>query len=330
MSAAITQSINPMFVITLAGVFAWLWIFLDRRGLQPSTPMKMGIAMVFLTLAYGILLLAVRAESRTVSASLGRVPAGVALHDYGATRLRFENGQLIMHGVLTELDWMRALAASASEPYQKTVRELRQRAEQRHEAARTAKTTDAASAVEVWEVRAMIPADAGEILPIAGWPEHEVDRRSVPKVHWDSATRTLSLTGTLSDRDEAQLLAAGADPQFRQALTAIYRQSSTSRVSIAWLFAFYLVLTIGELCLSPVGLSLVTKAAPPKYVGLFMGLWFFCTGFIANFTAHRIGGYWGTMTPSAYFTIFGIVGLAAAILMLMMLKRLKPMLHGVG
>jgi POT family proton-dependent oligopeptide transporter len=291
--------------------------------------MKMGNAMVFLTLAYGVMLLAVRAESRTVSVPLERVPAGVELRDYGATRLRFENGQLIMNGVLTEPDWIRALGATATEEYKSTVRELRQRAEQRHEEARAAKAINAGSATE-WEVRATVPPEAGEIVPIAGWPEMKVDSKNVPKVEWDPATRTLTLTGTLSDRDEAQLLAAGADPQFRQALTSIYRQSSTNRVSLGWLLAFYLVLTIGELCLSPVGLSLVTKAAPPKYVGLFMGLWFFCTGFIANFTAHRIGGYWGTMTPSAYFTIFGAVGLGAAILMLLMLKRLKPMLHGVG
>jgi POT family proton-dependent oligopeptide transporter len=131
------------------------------------------------------------------------------------------------------------------------------------------------------------------------------------------------------ERDQAQLLAAGAEPAFRNALTAIFQQSSPLKISIARLLAFYLILTIGELCLSPVGLSLVTKAAPPEYVGLFMGLWFFTTGFVANFVAHNLGALWGTMTPTSYFMIFGVIGAAATVIMLLMLRVLKPMLHGI-
>jgi POT family proton-dependent oligopeptide transporter len=96
-----------------------------------------------------------------------------------------------------------------------------------------------------------------------------------------------------------------------------------------WLIAFYMVMTIGELCLSPVGLSLVTKAAPPKYVGFFMGFWFFTTGAIANYSAHFVGGYWGTMTPAQYFMIFGVIAAAATVIMLLMLRVLRPMLHGI-
>ena len=125
------------------------------------------------------------------------------------------------------------------------------------------------------------------------------------------------------------MLAAGANPEFRKALTAIYQESSVLKVSIVWLLAFYMVLTVGELCLSPVGMSLVTKAAPPKLVGLFMGLWFFTTGFLANFLAHTVGGYWGTITPAAYFMIFGVIGLVATVIMLSLMRVLKPMLHGV-
>jgi dipeptide/tripeptide permease len=60
-----------------------------------------------------------------------------------------------------------------------------------------------------------------------------------------------------------------------------------------------------------------------------MGLWFFTTGFIANFVAHTVGGYWGMMTPTAYFMIFGVIGVAATLIMLLMLRLLKPMLHGI-
>lgn len=327
--AAMTQSINPFFIIVFAAVFAWLWQFLQKRKLQPSTPMKMGIAMVFLAAAYGVMLLAASSENRHSSAPLAEVPADVDLTEYGATRLRWEDGTLHMNGVLTDIDWMRALGDSSPASYKQAVGELRAKADESAENIRQAQQAGQADADETWEVVVNIPADLGELHPIAAWPEHTLDGSKVPMIRFDPATRNLSLSATLSGRAEAQLLAAGAEPKFRDALTSIYKQSSTARVSIGWLMAFYLVLTIGELCLSPVGLSLVTKAAPPKYVGLFMGLWFFCTGFIANFVAHTVGGYWGTMTPTNYFMIFGVVGLIAAVIMLLMLRLIKPLLHGI-
>jgi POT family proton-dependent oligopeptide transporter len=101
------------------------------------------------------------------------------------------------------------------------------------------------------------------------------------------------------------------------------------KVTVWWLVLFYLLCTIGELCLSPVGLSLVTKLAPPRHVGLFMGLWFLTSGGMANWLAHQIGGEWGTMTPLYYFTIFAVIPLAAFVLMLILAPTLKRMMHGV-
>ena len=347
MSAAMTQSINPLFIIVFAGVFAWLWQFLEAIRKQPSTPMKMMFGVLFLAAAYGVLLMAAQAENKNTSAPLYAVPAGLEMEedgrlysleehnggtrrtDYGATRLTWQNGTLSMHGVLTDIDWMRALGASASPGYSEAAVALAQAADDKAEEVRAAKAAGELPRDAQWEVTVDVPAEAGDLLAIAGWPEMTVDGEDVPKVSWDASARVLTATGTFSERDKAQLLAAGADPDFREALTAIFQQSSVLKVSMVWLLTFYLVLTIGELCLSPVGLSLVTKAAPPKYVGLFMGLWFFTTGFIANFAAHKVGGMWGTMTPTEYFMIFGVIGVVATIIMMMMLRVLKPMLHGV-
>ena len=58
------------------------------------------------------------------------------------------------------------------------------------------------------------------------------------------------------------------------------------RVTAFWLLAAYLVHTVGELCLSPVGLSMVNKLSPPRFVSLLMGVWF-----LANFCANLSGGY---------------------------------------
>ena len=248
--------------------------------------------MFFLSVAYGIMLLAAQAEGRPTSAALAELPHGISAdedgtvygmvpnddgvlerEDYGATRLNWDGTTLHMRGVLTDLDWMRALGQSATATYNEEIKELAKLADTRADEVREAKRTGKMERDATWSVEMTIPVEAGELVALAGLPTHEVNREDVPIVKWNPETRTLTATDTLSERDKAQLLAAGAEPRFRRAITSIYESSSVLRISILWLFAFYMVLTIGELCLSPVGLSLVTKAAPPKYVGLFMGLW---------------------------------------------------------
>lgn len=328
MGPAATQSINPGFIISLAALFAWLWTFLDKRGLQPSTPMKMALGVFFLTLGYGAVIAAAQRENGPTSAPLAAVPQGLsvepdgrvvqktdgAVTNFGATRLRYEAGTLHMRGVLTDLDWTRVLGATANPEFAAAVNELKSQASAAAEKSRVAHSTAA------WKVEVPVPATAGDPVRIAGWPE---------AVGWNAATRTLTATAVIPDREFAQLLAAAADPAFRDAATKIYVESSKLRVSIFWLLLFYFLVTVGELCLSPVGLSLVTKAAHPKFVGLFMGIWFFTTGALANYSAHFVGGYWGNMTPTEYFMIFGAIAAGATVLMLLMLRFLKPMLHGI-
>jgi POT family proton-dependent oligopeptide transporter len=68
---------------------------------------------------------------------------------------------------------------------------------------------------------------------------------------------------------------------------AYIAQGQHQRVSPLWLTALYFVHTLGELCLSPVGLSLVTKLSPPRVLGMMMGVWFLGTAF-GNFLAGRV------------------------------------------
>jgi len=61
------------------------------------------------------------------------------------------------------------------------------------------------------------------------------------------------------------------------------------KVSAIWLFTSYLFQTFGELCLSPVGLSSMTKLSPRKYVGQMMGIWFLASS-VGNLIAGLVGG----------------------------------------
>ena len=99
-------------------------------------------------------------------------------------------------------------------------------------------------------------------------------------------------------------------------------------MTVWWLILFFMCLTMGELCLSPVGLSLVTKLAPPKHVGLFMGGWFLATA-VAEGAANLFGAYWGQMTPTDYFMMFVVMCAIGALLMALLIRPLKRMMHGV-
>src|SRR5687767_14040898 len=81
------------------------------------------------------------------------------------------------------------------------------------------------------------------------------------------------------------------------------------RVSPAWLVGAYAVLTLGELMLSPMGLALVAKVSPPRYLGIMMGGWFVATAIGNKLT--MIGVYWTEWLHSTFWAV--LAGLAFAI-----------------
>ena len=95
---------------------------------------------------------------------------------------------------------------------------------------------------------------------------------------------------------------------------AFIAQSQHARVSPMWLTTLYLLHTLGELCLSPVGLSLVTKVAPRQIVGLMMGFWFLATSF-GNFIAGWVAGFVDTVPLAWLFGIVVMVTVTAGLLL---------------
>jgi POT family proton-dependent oligopeptide transporter len=83
------------------------------------------------------------------------------------------------------------------------------------------------------------------------------------------------------------------------------------RISPLWLVAVYLFDVIGELCLSPVGLSTVTRLSPARFVGLMMGLWFFATS-LGNKLAGFLSGFFVAEDPTRLMQLYG--GIAVALL----------------
>lgn len=89
-----------------------------------------------------------------------------------------------------------------------------------------------------------------------------------------------------------------------------------------WLISTYLVLTFAELFLSPMGISFVSKVAPPKYKGMMMGLWFAATA-VGNYLMSVIGMLWGPLPLWVLWTILIAVCSIAAVFIFSMMKRLE-------
>lgn len=105
-------------------------------------------------------------------------------------------------------------------------------------------------------------------------------------------------------------------------------QDETVKASLMWLIMTYLIHTIGELCLSPVGLSVVTKLAHPKFASLMMGVWMLAT-FIANIVGGYLASFVESLGANMVFTyISGFVIVLGAILILLG-KPISKMMHGV-
>ncbi len=105
------------------------------------------------------------------------------------------------------------------------------------------------------------------------------------------------------------------------------------RVSMVWLVLAYFFQTMGELCLSPVGLSYVSKLSPKKLLGLIFGFWFLASA-ISNKIAGVMGGMIDSISAeyslSTFFIIIAIMPMAVALILVLMNPMLKKKMHGIN
>jgi dipeptide/tripeptide permease len=101
------------------------------------------------------------------------------------------------------------------------------------------------------------------------------------------------------------------------------------KVSDLWLMGFYMIVTIGELCLSPMGLSLVTKLTPKRLVGVAMGGWFVAIAFGNNLSGF-FGGIQGLMDPMYFFLVLAGLSALVALFILAVLPKLDRAIRQYG
>jgi POT family proton-dependent oligopeptide transporter len=108
--------------------------------------------------------------------------------------------------------------------------------------------------------------------------------------------------------------------------------AQTAQVSMVWLILAYFLHTMGEICLSPVGLSYVSKLAPVRLVGLMFGIWF-----LASALANYLAGWSGSLIDkiaemyslSTFFLIYTFLPIGAGLILILMSGFIKRKMHGI-
>lgn len=318
------QSINAAAIFVLAPLFAWLWV----RWII-SIPMKMCMGISLMSLSFVVMIGAAFVENQPLSVGYkgAELPSSIIAGPHGALMLK-ENGSaemhpiqggrlfydkatktLLMRGVLADIERDRVARSSASEEFAGSLDETAK------------KLADLKAKKQVVEARFRLPDSVrGFDLRYAGLSES--------LVRFVEAEKTLVFTDVLAEKDIKALLLAGCDPDFRDSLDDLMVKSSRFRVSPWWLFWSYIFATLGELCLSPVGLSMANKLAPARYSTMLMGLWLLVSAF-GNFAAGALGETYGTIPPWEYFTFTTLALAGAAVVLLLVSKKLTAMMHGV-
>jgi proton-dependent oligopeptide transporter, POT family len=254
-TGTISNAINPFWIVTLTFPLVWFWQFLDRRGKEPSTPVKMAVGMTLTGLSFFILFAA---------AKLGE-------------------GQEVRPDMLPTGSFR-------------------------------------------------INERALESLGASGVPQDVVDKIKNTK---DADGKFIVLDRKFSKNEKGtgeQNLIASLEQLFPADVVARHRTAFLTHgflfvVSPFWLILAYAVISLGELMLSPMGLSLVSKVAPLRVRGLMMGGWFVATAIGNKLTA--IGVYWSIWKQSSFFIILGTMALIMAVVLTLLLKPLKKAMPGV-
>jgi POT family proton-dependent oligopeptide transporter len=108
-------------------------------------------------------------------------------------------------------------------------------------------------------------------------------------------------------------------------LGAAWQSAGGPDASWLWLLGYFVVITIGELYLSPIGLSLVSKVAPTRMVSMLMGVWL-ATSFVGNFIAGWLGSFWSRMDKPMFFLMIAGIAMAAGLVILAFERPLRSVI----
>ena len=309
-AAPIFQQFNPFYVVALTPVSMAIFGSLARKGKEPSAPRKIAFGMLVAAIGFAVMAIgsqglntpdeqqraiafnkaeAFAAKCYTVAADVealkeadGKANADIKAAQDFMGKLNDKTRPVFTEVYNAQCVVLLAEAAPAAEVA--VVEET--------EATEVAEVVETPAAEEAVEAPV-----AEEVAEVVEAPVAEVVEETVP-------------ADTAVAEAQATLEAIKADTK------------EEKRTSPYWLIFTYLILTFAELLLSPMGISFVSKVAPPKLKGLMMGGWFVATA-IGNMLV-AVGGFlWAGLPLWSVWTVFIVLCLISALFMFAMMKRLE-------
>ena len=296
-AAPIFQQFNPCFVVGLTPISVALFGWLAARGKEPSAPRKIAYGMIVAAIGFGVMIVA----------SLGIKPLEEQVTEKfnidEATKEKTANIDKEAQKLIDDR------TTRFNENKEKIQAELNKRQKQVDE-------TAAAQLKEVTD-----PKEKSEIT------KSVTILKANNSCQYDQITEITRLgyeneVNGIKSAAAQQKIQAQAVGKMAKAEVEAKIESGGLLVSPGWLILTYLVLTFAELLLSPMGISFVSKVAPPKYKGMMMGGWFVATA-VGNFLTVIPALLWCKVPLYVVWTTLAVLCLLSFIFIFSQMKRLE-------
>ena len=304
-AAPIFQQFNPFYVVALTPVSMAIFGSLARKGKEPSAPRKIAFGM--LVAAIGFAIMAFGSQGLNTPNEQQRAIAFNKAEAFAAKCYTIAPNV----DALKEADGKANADIKAAQDFMGKLNDkTRPVFTDVYNAACVIAAAEVAN--EVVEETAVVeePVVEETLAEVVETPAVEEAEAVAEVVETPEVVEVVETTSTEVAEAEATLAAIKADTK------------EEKRTSPYWLIFTYLVLTFAELLLSPMGISFVSKVAPPKLKGLMMGGWFVATA-IGNMLV-AVGGFlWAGLPLWSVWTVFIVLCLISALFMFAMMKRLE-------
>lgn len=256
-SAPIFQQFNPCFVVGLTPVSVALFGWLASRKKEPTAPRKIAYGMIVAAIGFGIM----------IFGSTGITP----LENQVTEKFNIDE-QLKVQKEANDKEF-KAFTAKVEENFKQQKEKIEaevQNVQKQEEQSKVAALSTARELGQKAEIK--LNASLSKIKLEA------LKTQEIQKLRNQADAQIKAYEATMQEKN----LAADTEAKVQKANVEAKIEASGMRVSPNWLILTYLILTFAELLLSPMGISFVSKVAPPKYKGMMMGGWFVATA-IGNF-----------------------------------------------
>jgi hypothetical protein len=256
-SAPIFQQFNPCFVVGLTPVSVALFGWLASHKKEPTAPRKIAYGMIVAAIGFGIM----------IFGSTGITP----LENQVTEKFNIDE-QLKVQKEANDKEF-KAFTAKVEENFKQQKEKIEaevQNIQKQEEQSKVAALSTARELGQKAEIK--LNASLSKIKLEA------LKTQEIQKLRNQADAQIKAYEATMQEKN----LAADTEAKVQKANVEAKIEASGMRVSPNWLILTYLILTFAELLLSPMGISFVSKVAPPKYKGMMMGGWFVATA-IGNF-----------------------------------------------